>query len=154
MHVLPFGVMLQYYRDDKGFYMDSLWLPLHLLPYGVTFRTRVSTWTACAAPMQCCRMMLSTVLPHGVTFMTRVSTWAACAAPMHLLPYGVTILCYRMVLPYGVTVWLYLHDKGLHMNSLCCAHAVGSGSHLRLQTGISQGLHQEDPAHKAEVQTH
>lgn len=148
--VLCYSTMLQYYRDDKGFYMDSLWLPLHLLPYGVIFMTRVSTWTACAAPMQCCRMMLSTVL----------ITWCYLhdkGLHMGSLCCGhafVTVWCYHTVLPYGVTVWLYLHDKGLHMNSLCCAHAVGSGSHLRLQTGISQGLHQEDPAHKAEVQTH
>ena len=74
--------------------------------------------------------------------------------PMHVSPYRVTVWCYFMLLPYDITLWCYLHDKGFYMNSLCCAHAVGSGSHLRLQAGISQGLHQEHPAHKAEVQAH
>ena len=45
----------------------------------------------------------------------------------------------------------HLHDQGLDMDSLGGAHAVGPGGDLGLQAGICQRLHQEHPAHKAEV---
>ena len=40
------------------------------------------------------------------------------------------------------------------MDGLGGPHAVGPGRDLGLQAGVRQGLHQEHPPHKAEVQPH